>query len=103
MGDWRQTLPVIPMASREQKIASTILFADCWRYVNILKLTKNLRMEKQGGKSEWSNYLLSIGEDKATKKIINGIEYTRIPNEMVIESGKVTDLLSAVISRLKAK
>ena len=102
MGDWRQTLPVIPLASKEQKIASTLLFSDCWRNVKVLKLTENLRMKKHGGNSDWSNYLLAVGEDKSVKKTFNGVEYTRIPNSMVIESGKVSDLLSAVYPNLQS-
>ena len=101
MGDWRQTLPIVPMASKEQKIAATLLFADCWPHVNVLKLTQNLRIKKHGGNSIWSDYLLSVGEDKIPKKCINGVEYTKIPNSMVIESGKVGDLLQAVYPKLK--
>ena len=96
MGDWRQTLPVVPLASKEQKIASTLLFADCWKYVKVIRLTENLRIRKHGGDAKWSDYLLRVGEDKLSKSSVNGIEYTRIPNSMVIESGRIKDLLSAV-------
>ena len=102
MGDWRQTLPVVPLASKEQKIAATLLFAECWIHVKVLRLTKNLRIKKHGGNSIWSDYLLKVGEDKLTKRCINGIEYTQIPNSMVIETGKVRDLLIAVYPNLEA-
>ena len=46
MGDWRQTLPVVPLASKEQKIAATLLFADCWQHVQVIRLTENLRIKK---------------------------------------------------------
>ena len=96
MGDWRQTLPVVPLASKEQKISATLLFADCWRHVKVLKLTENLRIKKHGGDHSWSDYLLSVGEGKLENSCINGIEYTRLPNSMVIESGKVSDLVASV-------
>jgi len=37
MGDWRQTLPVVPLSSKEQKLAATMLFAECWKSVEVLK------------------------------------------------------------------
>ena len=100
MGDWRQTLPVVPMSSKEQKIAATLLFADCWKNVRVLKLTENLRIRKHGGDSAWSDYLLSVGEGKLKIECINGIEYTQIPSAMMIESGKVADLISSVYPNL---
>ena len=102
MGDWRQTLPVVPLASKEQKIAATLLFADCWQHVQVIRLTENLRIKKHGGDLNWSKYLLEVGENKFTKRSINGIEYTQIPSSMVIESGKITDLLTAVYPNLQA-
>ena len=36
-----------------------------------------------------------------SKSSINGIEYTQIPNSMVIESGRIKDLLSAVYPNLE--
>ena len=100
MGDWRQTLPIVPMSSKEQKIAATLLFADCWKNVGVLKLTENLRIRKHGGDSAWSDYLLSVGEGKLKIECINGIEYTQIPSGMMIESGKVADLISSVYPNL---
>ena len=100
MGDWRQTLPVVPLASKEQKIASTLLFAQCWRNSKVLRLTKNLRIKKHGGDSSWSSYLLTVGEGKLPTETINGIEYTKVPKSMVIESGKITDLVEAVYPNL---
>ena len=103
MGDWRQTLPVVPMASKEQKIAATILFSQCWKHVKVLKLTENLRIKKHGGNPEWANYLLTVGEGRLPIHVINGIEYTRVPNSLVIESGRVSDLLQAVYANLSEK
>lgn len=100
MGDWRQTLPVLPLSSREQKIASTLLFSECWKNVKVMRLTENLRILKHGGNSSWSDYLLSVGEGRLDTQVINGIEYTKLPNSMVIESGKISDLLQAVYPNL---
>ena len=102
MGDWRQTLPVLPLSSREQKIAATLLFAECWKNVKVLRLTENLRIRKHGGSSSWSDYLLSVGEGKLETHIINGNEYTKLPSSMIIESGKISDLVQAVYPSLKS-
>lgn len=44
-GDFRQILPVIPKASDTQIVESCISFSDLWRHFNILKLTKNMRVQ----------------------------------------------------------
>lgn len=77
-----------------------MLFSECWKVVKVLKLTENLRIKKHGGDSSWSKYLLRVGEDKYEKQIINGIEYNKIPRSMIIESGKITDLVEAVYPNL---
>ena len=100
MGDWWQTLPFIPMASKEQKIAATLLFADCWTNVQVLRLTQNLRVKKQGGNLNWSYYLKNVGEGKLTQQCINGIEYCQVPNSIMIESGYVIGLLKALYPNL---
>ena len=38
--------------------------------------------------------------EKFEKQIINGIEYNKIPRSMIIESGKITDLVEAVYPNL---
>ena len=90
----------MPLSSKELKLAATMLFSECWRNVKVLKLTENLRIKKHGGDYNWSEYLLSIGEDNFDKQCINGIEYNKIPSSMVIKSGKIADLVDAVYPNL---
>ena len=101
MGDWRQTLAVVPLSSKEQKLAATLLFADCWKHVQVLNLTENMRIQKHGGNLEWAEYLLAVGEGKLPVEVINGIEYTKLPKSLMVESGKVLDLIDSVYPSLK--
>ena len=94
MGDWRQTLPVVPLSSKEQKIAATLLFSYIWKNVEVLRLMENLRIKKHGGSEEWADYLLTVGEGKLGSKTINGRDYVIMPKGIVIESGKLSDMLA---------
>ena len=42
LGDWRQILPVLPRASRAQKIAATLLYSDVWDFVEIIEMADNM-------------------------------------------------------------
>lgn len=44
-GDFRQILPVIPRATREDVVFATINSSKLWSYCKVLKLTKNMRLQ----------------------------------------------------------
>ena len=43
-GDFRQILPVVIRGTRGQIIDACIKFSDLWKYVNIMRLTVNMRI-----------------------------------------------------------
>ena len=57
-GDWRQTLCVLPNASPNQVIASTIKYSNFWHRVQTEELIRNMRVFDD---FEYATWLLSIG------------------------------------------
>ena len=103
LGDWRQTLPVVPRASKEQKIASTLLYSNMWEHVETIELTDNMRAKLAGGDAEFAQYLLDLGEGKVPTVVINGAEYIKVPDDMVLKTNKLEDLVDCVFSNLTTK
>ena len=86
LGDWRQILPVLPHASKAQKIAATLLYSDIWEQVEIIEMADNLRVTQAGGDAEFAQFLLDLGEGKIPTQMINGLEYIQIPNDMLLNN-----------------
>ncbi len=70
-GDFRQILPVVIRGTRGQIIDACIKSSDLWKYVNVMRLTVNMRIQQQQDyeQQEFVNYLLQIGEGK--KELLN--------------------------------
>ncbi len=65
-GDFRQVLPVIPMASTSRIIGRTIKYSHLWKKITTLQLSQNLRaLTAQGSdranQLQFANMLLSVG------------------------------------------
>ena len=63
-GDFRQTLPVIPGASRAGIIAKCLNQHPLWQHFTVMHLTKNMRVNAKSDPKliEWSNWLQSVGD-----------------------------------------
>lgn len=86
-GDFRQVLPVVPRGGREATVLNSIKNSALWHHIEVRPLTVNMRT--QADQSDFSNYLLSIGEDKIDK--LPESDLIRIPDDMV-----AGDIISAV-------
>uniref|UniRef100_A0A6P7GQM2 ATP-dependent DNA helicase n=1 Tax=Diabrotica virgifera virgifera TaxID=50390 RepID=A0A6P7GQM2_DIAVI len=64
-GDFRQTLPVIPKSTPADEINACLKKSHLWSQVQILQLTKNMRVElsKDETTAHFAKILLQIGED----------------------------------------
>ncbi|KAJ1275484.1 hypothetical protein BS78_05G139000 [Paspalum vaginatum] len=79
-GDFRQTLPVIPNASKQQILRSCIVNSYLWKECTLLQLTENMRLKsgnistsEREELSTFAEWLLRVG---------NGTEpFLSIPNE----------------------
>ena len=76
-GDFRQTLPVIPSASRAGIVDKCLNQHPLWRHFTVMHLTKNMRVNAKSDPKliEWSNWLQRIGDG------VEG-ETMRIPEEL---------------------
>src|SRR5689334_505471 len=63
-GDFRQVLPVIPKAGREQIVAGTLRRSPLWQHVTVLNLKINMRVQRSspsGDGGTFSSWLLDVG------------------------------------------
>ena len=62
-GDFRQCLPVVPGANRAGIVKHCINHSNLWRYLTLLKLTKNMRVQASGNTvlEEFDQWTLKIG------------------------------------------
>ncbi|XP_027076324.1 uncharacterized protein [Coffea arabica] len=58
-GDFRQTLPVIPNASRDQQIEASFVHSPLWRTLQKITLEENMRAISD---PQYSEFLLRVGE-----------------------------------------
>ncbi|XP_026410263.1 ATP-dependent DNA helicase PIF7-like [Papaver somniferum] len=68
-GDFRQTLPVVSNAGREQTVGASIRSSFLWDYINVLTLNQNMRLEQQPENLGFANFLLEIGTNP--KEVVN--------------------------------
>ena len=98
-GDFRQVLPVVPRATRQQTVDQSLVRSYLWPKIEILRLKKNMRSR---GDQQFGKFLLRVGD---------GLEPTEaddlilLPQEMVIkyENDEKSEaaLISAVFPNLK--
>ena len=64
-GDFRQTLPVVPKGTRADQINCCIQKSTLWPVIKKITLKQNMRVHLGIGSDiqEFSNFLLSIGEE----------------------------------------
>ena len=82
-GDFRQTLPVVRHGKAEDIINSTLKRSHLWKYMNVRKLTINMRARQQSNENqnEFSQFLLNVGENK----LPNDNGFIELPNRICRE------------------
>jgi hypothetical protein len=64
-GDFQQTLPIIPRGSKEQIVGECLQKSNLWKYVRVLFLKKNMRVDQHDPESQmFAHWLLDIGHGK---------------------------------------
>ncbi|CAN1778546.1 ATP-dependent DNA helicase PIF1 [Linum perenne] len=94
-GDFRQTLPVIPDAGREESVESSFTRSYLWSYCHVLHLTQNMRIDDSPVNSslmfdgmEFADWVLAIGNGlipSISLKPDSPADYIRIPDFFLIE------------------
>lgn len=90
-GDFRQILPVVPTATRQEITNATIDSSKIWNYCEVLTLTKNMRLISGASDADieerrlFSDWVLAIGDGRVG--LINDVDISlQIPPELLIHS-----------------
>ncbi|XP_015966267.1 uncharacterized protein LOC107490009 [Arachis duranensis] len=90
-GDFRQILPVIPRGSRQDIVHSTVNSSYLWKFCQVLKLTKNMRLSvgttasDQDEIEQFGEWLLKVG-DGLIGDNMDGESEICLPGDIVIPS-----------------
>ncbi|XP_024961728.1 uncharacterized protein LOC112502133 [Cynara cardunculus var. scolymus] len=99
-GDFRQILPVIPSASREDIVNASLSSSYIWKKCKVLRLIKNLRLTVDCQSSEieqtrvFAKWILDLGEGKVSSDN-DGEAVVDIPHDLLITDSM--DPISALI------
>ena len=77
-GDFRQVLPVVPKASRQETIDASLVKSYLWSTLEKIKLTENMRAQLDPA---FSDYLLRVGN--GTEQIVTD-DTINLPTNMII-------------------
>ena len=90
-GDFHQILPVVPRGNRSDIVYATLNSSYIWNHCQILKLTKNMRLQSNPTNhsnldelKQFSEWLLDIGDGKLAEPN-DGYGEITIPDEFLIK------------------
>ncbi|CAN1837197.1 ATP-dependent DNA helicase PIF1 [Linum perenne] len=104
-GDFRQTLPIIPKATRTEIVNSSIKISYLWDGMEVIQLCQNMRLHREGCTSSeaneiqsFSRWIVSIG-DGVSSTVLGDAEVS-IPPDIMVEQNEdpVADIVQAVYS-----
>ena len=92
LGDFRQTLPVVPKGSRSQIVDASLCRSRLWEHIEVLHLKKNMRLEQTPESVAFAEWLLKVGagSDLTPDKTIE------LPNNMRLPQNDVNSLVNAI-------
>ena len=90
-GDFRQVLPVVPRAGREQTVQQCIINSHLWRHFHQCRLVTNMRAVHDETYRQFSDWLLRIGTGDEPH---DHHDQVTLPQEIVTES--LQDMISFV-------
>ncbi|CAN1837200.1 ATP-dependent DNA helicase PIF1 [Linum perenne] len=91
-GDFRQTLPIIPKATRTEIVNSSIKISYLWDGMEVIQLCQNMRLHREGCTSSEANEIQSF-----SRWIVSIVS---IPPDIMVEQNEdpVADIVQAVYS-----
>src|SRR2546429_5449638 len=98
-GDFRQILPVVIRGTRSHIIDACIKSSDLWRYVNVIHLTINMRIQDDEQK-QFVDYLLRIGEGKELVHSNVGEDMVKLQNDITLDDDDVKSLISEIFGNI---
>ena len=89
-GDFRQVLPVIQRASREQVVNSSLKKSPLWNLFQQFRLVTNMRANQDENYREFADWLLRIGDGREP---IDEDENITLPHQVLLQSNDLSDLI----------
>ena len=101
-GDFREIPPVIKHGSRAEVVSSCLNRSYLWRHVKVKKLTINMRLQNLSSRevsevSEFSNFLLRVGEGTEPE---DENQMVHIDTKYIIPGDFIEDLVTSVYANL---
>ena len=93
-GDFRQVLPVVQHGSREMIINACVKSSPLWQHFKQFQLTTNMRAAHDANYSQFTEWLLRIGN--GTEPFINENEQISLPVSVLMSSNSITKLIDHV-------
>ena len=92
VGDFRQTLPVIPKGTRAQIVDASLCKSRLWEHIEVLHLTQNMCLEQTPESIAFTKWLLKVGAglDLTPDKTI------KLPDNMHLTQNIVQGLIDDV-------
>ena len=106
-GDFRQTLPVIPKATRTEIVNSCLKRSYLWEHMTIIKLSENMRLKQLESTSkdateiaEFCSWILKIGDGEGSS--IYGDVHIVIPSDIMVETNQdpIIDIVEEIYGQL---
>ena len=107
LGDFRQTLTIIPGAGPSQIINSTIHHSHLWQYFKIMYLTINQRILLKKNKSnqnimeKWAEFLLDIGNNAYEIEYNLGENLIKLPNNIISNTTNINEFFNEIYQNLE--
>ncbi|WVZ95295.1 hypothetical protein U9M48_041079 [Paspalum notatum var. saurae] len=106
-GDFRQTLPILPNARKQEILSASITRSHLWQTCNIMYLTENMRLRspllsdaQRQSLHEFAGWLLQVGEGMVPSSPIDQTDasWIKIPEYLLLppESRNLAALISFV-------
>ena len=96
LGDLRQTLSVLPKASRQQIVDTCLTRSKVWKHFKKITLTQNLRVlsiqsvEDREDLQNFCDHLIKMGDGKLKTDVTGAIQ---IPKRFLLPPNNSTELL----------
>ena len=92
VGDFRQTLPVVPRGSRAHIVNASLRKSRIWRHVEVLRRTQNMCLDNTPESNNFAQWLLKVGAGShlpPDKSIL-------LPPNMCLPQNNIEGLVNAI-------
>ena len=92
VGDFRQTLPVVPRGSRAQIVDASLRRSMLWEHIQVLHLKQNMRLDQTPESITFAQWLLKVGAGSH----LTPDKSIQLPNNMRLPQNNIQGLIDAI-------